>query len=63
MAGNFQCDEQEKYADKNPLPSKLVIQNKVELIDGFMSLIQSLCSDSESIQSNSFQEEAMQVSS
>ena len=28
MAGNLQCDEQKKYAAKNPLPSKSVIQNK-----------------------------------
>ena len=30
MAGNLQCDEQEKYAPKNPLSSKLVIQNRRE---------------------------------
>ena len=28
MAGNLQCDEQKKYAAKNPLPSKSVIQNR-----------------------------------
>ena len=28
MAGNLQCDEQKKYAAKNPLCSKSVIQNR-----------------------------------
>ena len=28
MAGNLQCDEQEKYAAKHPLPNKSVIQNR-----------------------------------
>ena len=28
MAGNFQCDEQKKYAAKNPLFSKSAVQNE-----------------------------------